>query len=178
MKTIKIAIKLSLALLTLSSTTIFADNFQMKRMGGNPVQITFCNTVEAAAKLAFIKNTTPHSENRPDAISKAKEELKCHSEMQAAEYTLHKLTFVKLENAKYDYEILDIIDQPNSQHKFIAKDSLGPYFYVDTSCQPNSAGGQVNRMEADKDGRLYLKKYLVTSSCVDGKSKVTWKPLN
>lgn len=177
MKYIGNTIKPLLLLLSISSANIFADDFQMQLMGSNPIEITFCNTELAAAQLALTTKKA-HFEGRRETIANAKIDLNCKSELQSATYILHKTTFVKLTEAKYDYTILDIQDNVSSPHKFINKDDLGPYSYVDTSCQKNAAGGQVNRMEADKNGRLYLKKYLVSTTCVNGKSKVNWKPLN
>jgi hypothetical protein len=176
LKTSKYITSLYAALLISSSTAALADGQHMEFMGNNPIEITFCDTEQAAAQLILAANTGPLTE-RPGAIAKAKTELKCHSETQAKEYILYKLNFVKPDDSNSTYQILDIIYQPGSKHKFIAGLSVGEYSYTDI-CQTDEPVGQVNRMEADKDGRLYLKKYMVISKCVNGKSKAVWKALN
>ncbi len=79
---------------------------------------------------------------------------------------------------KKRYGVSEVINTKTGEHRFIKRSDLMAYFEVDTSCHTDDMGGQVNRMEADKDGRLYLRKYMVTSKCVNGKNTAVWKALN
>lgn len=38
--------------------------------------------------------------------------------------------------------------------------------------------GEIRRMETDKDGRLYLKRYMLVTKCVGGKVQSTLRPLD
>lgn len=49
---------------------------------------------------------------------------------------------------------------------------------ITSLCMPFGGGGVVNRMEVGPNGQLFLKRYLVTVTCKDGKSYSTTKPLN
>jgi len=48
---------------------------------------------------------------------------------------------------------------------------------LDAPCT-NMIGGEIDRMEADEAGRLYLKRYRITSKCVNGRVVTSRRRLN
>jgi len=48
---------------------------------------------------------------------------------------------------------------------------------VRSSCSA-PIGGEYDRLEADKDGRLYLKRYELKAKCINGQMRTTSRPLN
>lgn len=51
---------------------------------------------------------------------------------------------------------------------------------IDDTCSANAQGfgGEVDRLVAEKDGTLKLKRFMVTSKCVNGRMQSTTKRLN
>ncbi|NWC92617.1 MULTISPECIES: hypothetical protein [unclassified Pseudomonas] len=155
-----------------------ADDLYMERKGAPAV--TTCNNADALATVAEIRQNNMTS--RVDELREIELTSKCYTGMMGdASYTI--LDIQKITKNGKTYNITHISRTTMKSDRYILSEDLTPYvdptkFTLDTSCNPNSIGGQVNRMEADKDGRLYLKKYMVTSKCVNGKNTAVWKPLN
>lgn len=86
-----------------------------------------------------------------------------------AEYSQIKIPGANLANPHF------IAGSANAQHgpfdSSIDKPTLPP------GCE-EPTGGEVRRLEAGPDGRLFLKRYLITTKCVDGKMRSFTKRLN
>ena len=107
------------------------------------------------------------AQERMDLTTLTKDKLRCTSSSTPRKYKLLKTTAV----GKSRVAMSEVIDVATGQHRFIFSSDLMPYTEHSSDCLSNSSGGQVNRLEAGKDGRLYMKKYMVSTTCVNGKSK-------
>ncbi|MCO7569365.1 hypothetical protein NJH78_05215 [Pseudomonas chlororaphis] len=159
MNTHRIHIFLSAFACIVLSTHVAAEDFY-----------TEITAINSNIKIASCES----AEERVELMSSARKDLRCTSSSKPRKYKLIKTTAV----GKDRYAISEVIDTETGQHRFIFRGELMPYTEHSSDCLSNSSGGQVNRLEAGKDGRLYMKKYMVSTICVNGKSKAVWKPLN
>ncbi len=142
------------------------------------VKVTNCDNPQAPATLSetALRNSKQQITPTQEEDAALRKKLGCVTADKPSKYVLKNTQTIQI--GKNRYGVAEVVNTKTGVHRFIMKSSLMTYFEVDTSCHAGDMGGQVNRMEADKDGRLYLKKYMVTSECVNGKSKAVWKPLN
>lgn len=133
-----------------------------------------CNTPDAAAAVA-------------DFYSQAKRDAQKESELlqsgKCIGYSAHEhLLLVSEATASNGAQVVEVADPektvPNS---FLLKTQVRPFDPI--ADKPaidgcTTTGGEVDRLVAAPDGTLKLKRFLMTSKCVNGKPRVTFKPLN
>lgn len=75
-----------------------------------------------------------------------------------------------------------VLENGNFESYWVHKDEVEPAIgkdgkQLDEICVPGG-GGIYNRTEVGPNGQVYLKRYQITTTCKDGKSYSTTKPLN
>jgi hypothetical protein len=170
---------IALILLLLTGADAYSESYFTEITARNSaVKVTNCNNPEALATLSetALTNSQRQITTSQEEDINFRKKLGCTTASKPSKYIIDNTKIIQI--GKNRYGASEVINTATGEHRFINRNDLTAYFEIDTSCQPNAMGGQVNRMETDKAGRLYLKKYLVTSTCVDGKAKSNWKPLN
>lgn len=179
MKALKYAALSQIVLLFLFGSTAYAEEYFTEINALNSaVEVINCDNPEALGKISelALQDSKQNITRTQKANSTLLKDLGCVATSKPSKYLINNTQVVQA--GKKRQLVAEVTNMKTGEHRFIFKSSLMAYFEVDTSCHADDMGGQVNRMEADKDGRLYLKKYLVTSTCVNGKTKSDWKALN